>query len=759
MNTSTGVHDSHLPDQPTAGTAGVEALLSRALDQLRHLEPRADDLRHVVAKRALDAALIRDAAERRNLEVIRLSSQAQLIRRGPHTIGFFQNMSSALTALDRQVTNDKLLTKRLLAQGGLPVARGVVASTVDRALDAFRDIGPPVVVKPIVGSGGRGVTVDIRDEEELRTAADEALSRSRRLLVEEMVAGIDLRIMTVAGRAVAAMLRVPANVVGDGVSTIRELAEQKNAIRAGNAYLRHCPITFTPFTEHHLALRGLTPDSVPAQGQRVYLHYKANLSSGGDSYEIIDVVHPEILRLAERAAACVETAYHAGVDILLERFDRPPGEQRCIVCELNLNNEMPIHVFPLYGTPSATDDETIEGYFFRALDQIESGPHRIELGPSDTAAAAEPRRDGSPQADQDAGTVPATDDDSHIPERPLLDALATQAAAVPDAPPPDGRPRQLDYRHLREALTRQGFSEIRFTGRLVFATHTGTQRVLQRSGRTVFAGALARNPGAFHQLLGAASLPALAHFSLRADLETVHRTLRDHPGSYRLRPVTHSDALVPDLQVDSAEDLEHVWAQLPEGTSRVVLDQVPLGRAASVLAVGGEPVAMLLLTPPAVLGTGRHTLDELVEAKVAARADHPFLRHHPIPETLRSQRSAGQHGTDVPDAGEVVTLTRSPLLSLGADTIGLPGCPFPELAELTRRTLRAVGGGSVASVTLAQPSSGSDDTDASAWAVWQLDPDPVIAQFAYPGSGHTGPVYDAVACELASAAHYRLAPT
>ncbi|WP_129665792.1 acetate--CoA ligase family protein, partial [Phytoactinopolyspora endophytica] len=224
-------HDAVLDPETTSNVSPVEALIDAALSQLKHLAPHSYELAHKVQKRALDAAMISEAAERRGLDVLRLSRQTEVISRESFAVGFHQNMSSTLTALDRQVTNDKLITKRILSEHGLPVARGEVVDSLDDALAAMRRIGPPVVVKPVHGSGGKGVTVNIHDEDELRAAADEAFSRARRILVEEMCAGIDLRIMTVAGKSVAAMLRVPANVVGDGTSSIRELIAQKNQLR------------------------------------------------------------------------------------------------------------------------------------------------------------------------------------------------------------------------------------------------------------------------------------------------------------------------------------------------------------------------------------------------------------------------------------------------------------------------------------------------------------------------------------------------
>ncbi|NEE04087.1 ATP-binding protein [Phytoactinopolyspora halotolerans] len=778
--------DAHPASDTASFSSPVESLIDAALNQLKHLPPRSYELQHKVAKRALDAAMIAEAAERRGLDVLRLNRQTEIISDGGFAVGFYQNMSSPLTALDRQLTNDKLLTKRALAHRGLPVARGAVVGTYADALAAMEQIGPPVVVKPIVGSGGKGVTVDIRDADELRAAAEDALSRARRILVEEMVAGIDLRVMTVAGKAVAAMLRVPANVIGDGTSTIRELIDQKNELRSSNAYLRHCPILINSFTEHHLSLRGMTPDSVPADGRRVFLHYKANLSSGGDSYELIDVVHPEILRLAERAAACIPSAYHAGIDVLLERFDAPPDQQRCILCEINLNNEMPIHIFPLYGEPVDTGDETIEGYFLRARESIAAGAHRLDLtaptagGPGGTrsddtrsdgtalsstlsgvapvlagmplaapAAAAStvgtPGTDSTPGADGTPGTHGTPGTDHH--------------AGTDGTPRTDGgerTPRRLDQHHLGPALQDAGLDEVRFQGRLIHGVRDGHDIVLERSGMTMFAAALGENVPAMYALASAAGLPVLpwARFP-RENLTDAQTFVATGQGPWKVQPALRESHIRRRFRVRDAERLAEVWGRLQSTTREVFLEQVPRGLACTVLVVGGQVRASVLLTPFGVTGDGRQTLGALIEEKLAARAEHPYLRHLPVKPSVLTDKNLERkklHRDHIPAAGRAVWLARSPLTEVGPDTFGFSGCPYPEPAELADQALRLIGHRSVASVTCVRDGNGDD----AAWVVHRVDPDPVLALFAFPWAGETGPIYSTVADELLAGQHYTL---
>ncbi|NED97147.1 ATP-grasp domain-containing protein [Phytoactinopolyspora alkaliphila] len=726
---------------PSAAPADVESLINAALAKLEHLQPRSYELEHKVGKRALDAAMLRSAADRRGLESIRISPQTQIIRHGDLAVGFFQNMSSRLTGLDRIVTNNKLITKRILVDQGLPVARGEVVDCLDGALESFRRVGAPAVVKPINGSGGRGVTVDIRDDAELKPAAEEAFAMARRVLVEEMVAGIDLRIMTIAGRAVAAMLRVPANVVGDGTSSIRQLIERKNEVRAGNAYLRHCPIQINPFTEHHLELRGMTPDSVPEAGQRVFLHFKANLSSGGDSYELVDVVHPGILRLAERAAACLPSAYHAGIDILLERFDAPPEEQRCIVCEVNLNNEMPIHIFPLFGEPVDTGDEAVEGYFFRAGDDLRASPFRLDPTP-----AAEQRI---------AVSAPA-------PEK-LVDQAASSSEISGTPWPGDaaraGSPRGLDQRELRPRLLRGGFDDVQYQGKLVYARRGDREEIFERSGRTMFADAASTASAVLRGLLRAAGLPALVRQRFdTATLHDVRALVSEHPGPWRMRARRDTQGDARTIRFTTAADLDQAWSRLPQGTTAVTVQQAPAGAECKLLLAGGELVSSVVISPPVVTGDGTSSLGELIDQKLAGRAAHPYLRHFPVKASLLSEDGLARKGLrkdDVPAAGTVIRLARTPLMSVGADTFGFSGCPYPELAPAARVLLGFIGTVPLAAVTFAVQAPATPG-ESQTWAVSGFDTDPILAEFAYPGYGSAGPAYDAAAEQLLGCQRYVL---
>lgn len=276
------------------------------------------------------------------------------VRRGRSVELFTTGMSSRVTTSLRVLINNKELTKAWIAAHGLPVARGGVVTDVEAGLAWFEELGRDAVVKPIIGYKGRGISVGLQTEDEFRTAFVAAQAYNHRVLVEETLRGVDLRIVVIDGSARAAVMRVPASVVGDGRTTIEELVARKNRQRLQNPHLALRPLRINENAERLLTTQGLTIQSRPEPGRRVFLTYTANLAAGGDSVSVLDRLHPEITHLAESTAQSFGRDLYLGVDILLERLDVPPSRQRCAVCEINANASPNVSLFPAFGKPFDT---------------------------------------------------------------------------------------------------------------------------------------------------------------------------------------------------------------------------------------------------------------------------------------------------------------------------------------------------------------------------------------------------------------------
>lgn len=251
----------------------------------------------------------------------------------------------------------KEATRRLLKRVDVPVPLGRVfsISDVDKAYDYADRIGYPVVCKPVAGLRGIGVIADIRSRESLVRALD-LYTRSELgsddFVIEEHVPGEDYRIVVIDGEVVAAVVREPASVEGDGIHTVADLVEYKNRARLRNPHLSSRLVKFSESMQYQLAEASMRLGSVPAAGERVLLANSANLSQGGDSFEVGHELHSSVVEAAVRAVEAVPGLGFCGLDMLIEDHRRPLAEQRATVIELNAHAAIGSAQYPMWGTPA-----------------------------------------------------------------------------------------------------------------------------------------------------------------------------------------------------------------------------------------------------------------------------------------------------------------------------------------------------------------------------------------------------------------------
>jgi len=278
-------------------------------------------------------AAIAAAARDRGIPVRRVGASSMLrLGYGCHR----RIVSAALTertpALGVDIACDKLLAKQLLDQAGIPVPDGTVAYSAAHAVQALDQLGAPVVIKPRNGNHGRCVTVGVRARSEAERAYQRAAagSGSCAVLVERYIPGRDYRVLVVAGQVVAAAELEPPSVIGDGSRTIDELVDDLNADpRRGHGHSRALTkVTVDDAARAHLAVSGLDLASVPAAGQHVSLRRNGNLSTGGTSKDVTDLVHPDIAELCRRVASATSLDV-CGIDVRLADIGAPllPSEQ------------------------------------------------------------------------------------------------------------------------------------------------------------------------------------------------------------------------------------------------------------------------------------------------------------------------------------------------------------------------------------------------------------------------------------------------
>jgi cyanophycin synthetase len=254
------------------------------------------------------------------------------------------------SAIAESIAQDKDLTKALLAAAGVPVPLGRPVTSLEDAWQAMQELGGRVVVKPLDGNQGKGVTVNIATREQLELAYQAAREISGRVLVERFIPGNDFRLLVVGNRLVAAARRDPPSVNGDGVHTVAQLVQQVNRDprRSSGHATSLSFIKLDHIALARLALQGLKPDSVPAQGTRVILRNNANLSTGGTATDVTDDVHPEVAARAVEAALTVGLDI-CGVDVVCRTVFAPLEQQGGGIVELNAAPGLRMHLSPSFG--------------------------------------------------------------------------------------------------------------------------------------------------------------------------------------------------------------------------------------------------------------------------------------------------------------------------------------------------------------------------------------------------------------------------
>ncbi len=272
--------------------------------------------------------------------------------------------SDRTSAVAESIVQDKDLTKTLLHAAGIPVPLGREVDDADDAWHAACEIGVPVVVKPQDSNQGKGVTVNLVTEDQVKNAYNIAKEYSSSVLVERYIPGHDYRMLVVGNKLVAAARREPPQVMGDGKKTIRQLVQQINLDpKRGEGHVSSLTkIQLDEISLAHLATQGLTAESIPAPNTKVILRNNANLSTGGTATDVTDDVHPE---LAERvvAAAQVVGLDICGIDVVCSSVTQSLEDQGGGIIEINAAPGLRMHLHPSYGVARDVGEAIIDNMF------------------------------------------------------------------------------------------------------------------------------------------------------------------------------------------------------------------------------------------------------------------------------------------------------------------------------------------------------------------------------------------------------------
>ncbi len=326
-----------------------------------------DEFIRYAQRRALGpstASLVK-AAEERGIPWLRLNEQSLIqLGHGKYQQRIQATVTGRTSHIAVELAQDKEETNKILAQCGLPVPQQELVRSADRAVRAAEKLGYPVVTKPYNGNHGRGISVNLATPEAVRAGFEAAAEHSSAVIVETFVQGEDHRLLVVNGELVAATLRTPGLVVGDGLHSVRALVDTVNQDpRRGVGHEKVMTrIEMDAQAEMMLKRQDLTPDDTPAAGRAVLLRSTANLSTGGTATDVTDVIHPDNREMAVRAIKAIGLDV-GGVDFLCPDITESYKTVGGGICEVNAAPGFRMHVAPSVGTPRDAAGPVIDMLF------------------------------------------------------------------------------------------------------------------------------------------------------------------------------------------------------------------------------------------------------------------------------------------------------------------------------------------------------------------------------------------------------------
>lgn len=333
---------------------GVEYDLATDIQRMREI--REDD------RLGPSTGSIVDEAIKRKIPWIRLNKHSLVqLGYGKNQHRIQATVASTTSSIAVEVACDKEETKNLLEAASIPVPRGRVVYDEEDLDTAVKKVGYPIVLKPVGGNHGRGATINVQTWEEAKEALANAKRVSRGVIVEKFITGYDYRLLVVNYKFIAGAKRTPAMVTGDGVHTVQQLIDIVNS-DPRRGYGHEKVLTAIKIDDTTLAMlqeKNLTLTSVIPKGEELHLKRTANLSTGGTSTDVTEIVHPFNVFLAERIARIIGLDI-CGIDIMSPDISEPLHENGAAVLEVNAGPGFRMHIAPAEGLPRNVAEPVID---------------------------------------------------------------------------------------------------------------------------------------------------------------------------------------------------------------------------------------------------------------------------------------------------------------------------------------------------------------------------------------------------------------
>ena len=298
-------------------------------------------------------ASIVDEAVSRDIPFLRLGRNSLIqLGAGVNQMRFQATITCKTSNIAVDVACNKEQTKKMLDDASIPVAKGDICYDEEDLKDTIDHIGYPIVIKPLDGNHGKGASINVTNWEDAVKGLKHAKEYSRRVIVEKFVTGFDFRVLVINNEVIAAAQRVPAHVIGNGKNTIQELIDITNEDpRRGYGHENVLTeITIDRTTERLIDNAGYKLDSVLPEDETLYLKSTANLSTGGTSVDVTDLMHPENVFIAERISRVIGLDI-CGIDIMAPNLTQSLKENGGVILEVNAAPGFRMHLAPSEGLP------------------------------------------------------------------------------------------------------------------------------------------------------------------------------------------------------------------------------------------------------------------------------------------------------------------------------------------------------------------------------------------------------------------------
>ncbi|RCU42356.1 cyanophycin synthetase [Chryseobacterium lacus] len=323
----------------------IEYDIDACIQQLREIRERV--------RLGPSTGSIVEEAQSRRIPWIRLGKNSLVqLGYGINQQRFQATITGKTSSIAVDIACNKEITKKMLQDAAIPVPAGDLVTDADGLERVIRKIGFPLVLKPLDGNHGRGQTINVQDWETAKEGLVYAQTISHKVIVERYVTGFDYRVLVINHKMVAAARRVPAHIVGDGSATIQELIDLENQ-NPRRGYGHENALTEINVDKDTLELLDkleYSLETVPQKGETIYLKSTANLSTGGTSIDVTDMVHPENITMCERISKIIGLDV-CGIDIMAENLTQPLKESGGVILEVNAAPGFRMHLAPSEGLP------------------------------------------------------------------------------------------------------------------------------------------------------------------------------------------------------------------------------------------------------------------------------------------------------------------------------------------------------------------------------------------------------------------------